>query len=109
MKRIDEIKGTRQQRLFDKRIEAHKAKKRSDIENELMKHLGLIEDPKIKEYIIKKSLQKKQIKEDRITRHNKPLGVRANMAIKEDIEMEESEEEVVPVKAVAKVRTSKRI
>ena len=54
MKRVDDIKAARQQRLFDKRMEAHKTKKRQDIENELMKHLGLIEDPKIKEYIIKK-------------------------------------------------------
>ena len=97
--------------MFDKRMDAHKEKKRADVTNELMKHLNLIDDPKIKEYLIKKKAQKAQIKEDRITRHNKPLGVRAKMeSNKDDIEMEDSEEETVaPVKVVAKVRTSKRI
>ena len=54
MKRVDEIKRIRQQRHFDKRMEAHKDKKRRDIENELMKHIDLIEDPKVKAYITKK-------------------------------------------------------
>ena len=58
MKRIDEIRTIRQQRMFDKRMDAHKDKKRSDIENELMKHIGLIEDPKMKAYIMKKKAQK---------------------------------------------------
>ena len=58
MKRIDEIKSVRQQRMFDKRMDAHKDKKRADIENELMKHIGLIEDPAMKAYIMKKKAQK---------------------------------------------------
>ena len=62
MKRVDEIKGVRQQRLFDKRMDAHKTKKRQDIENELMKHINLIEDPKVKAYIIKKKTLKASIK-----------------------------------------------
>ena len=41
--------------MFDKRMEAHKEKKRNDIINELMKHADLIEDPKVKEYVIKKN------------------------------------------------------
>jgi len=45
MKRVDEIKRVRMQRHFDKRMELHKDKKRKDIENELMKHVDLIEDP----------------------------------------------------------------
>ena len=111
MKRVDEIKRVRMQRHFDKRMELHKDKKRKDIENELMKHVDLIEDPKIKEYILKKKTQKVQAKEERIARHNKP-GIRGKMAVvQDDISMEESEEEEKPVKAkaIAKVRTSGRI
>ena len=37
MKRVDEIKGVRQQRMFDKRMDAHKAIKRRQMEIELMK------------------------------------------------------------------------
>ena len=96
--------------MFDKRMEAHKEKKRNDIINELMKHADLIEDPKVKEYVIKKKEQKVKAKEDKITRHNKPLGVRAKMAVvQDDVQMEESSEEEKPVKVVAKVRASKRI
>ena len=51
MKRVDEIKGVRQQRMFDKRMDAHKAIKRRQMEIELMKHSDLIDDPKIKSYI----------------------------------------------------------
>ena len=111
MKRVDEIKRVRMQRHFDKRMELHKDKKRKDIENELMKHVDLIEDPQIKEYILKKKTQKVQAKEERIARHNKP-GIRGKMAVvQDDISMEESEEEEKPVKAkaIAKVRTSGRI
>ena len=108
MKRVDEIKVARQMRFFQKRMDAHKVKKRADIENELMKHLELIEDPKVKAYIIKKKTQKITAKEERYARHNKP-GIRGKMAVvKDDVEME-SEEEAEPVKVVAKVRTSKRI
>ena len=96
--------------MFDKRMDEHKTKKRQDIINELSKHINLIDDPKVKAFIIKKKAEKIKAKEDRITRHNKPLGVRSKMAnTKEDIEMEEeSEEDVKPVKAVAKVRKSTR-
>ena len=109
MKRVDEIKRVRQQRHFDKRMEAHKDKKRKDIENELMKHIDLIEDPKVKAYITKKKAAKVAAKEERIAKNNKP-GIRGKMAVVEDIEMEDSEEEApVKEKVVAKVRTSKRI
>ena len=37
--------------MFDKRMDAHKAIKRRQLEIELMKHSDLIDDPKIKEYI----------------------------------------------------------
>ena len=85
MKRVDEIKTVRQQRMFDKRMDAHKTKKRQDIVNELSKHINLIDDPTMKEYILKKKTQKIQAKEDRITRNNKP-GIRTKMEnVKADI------------------------
>ena len=40
--------------MFDKRMEAHKDLKRRQMEIELMKHVDLIDDPKIKEYILEK-------------------------------------------------------
>ena len=58
MKRVDEIKTARQKRLFDKRMAAHKTKKRLDMVNELIKHVDLIEDPKVKEYVKKKKIEK---------------------------------------------------
>jgi len=51
MKRIDEIKKNRQQRFFERRMAKVAAKKRTDVENELMTHVDIISDPKIKEYI----------------------------------------------------------
>jgi len=54
MKRIDEIKKTRQQRFFDRRMAKAAAKKRADLENELMTHVDIISDPKIKEFIKEK-------------------------------------------------------
>ena len=58
MKRVEEIKRVRMQRHFDKRMDAHKDKKRKDIENELMKHIDLIEDPMVKAYIKGKKVVK---------------------------------------------------
>ena len=90
-------------------MEAHKDKKRRDVENELMKHTGLIENAKVKAYILAKKEAKAKAKQDRIDRNNKPLGVRAKMEVmNDDLEMEESEseQEEEPVKQVAVVRKS---
>ena len=54
MKKIDEIKSKRQQRFFDRRMAKAKAKKKLDLENELMKHSDLISDSQVKHYIEKK-------------------------------------------------------
>ena len=54
MKKIDEIKTRRQQRFFERRMAKAKAKKKLDVENELMKHSDLISDSKVKSYITKK-------------------------------------------------------
>ena len=39
-------------------MDAHKDKKRKDLENELMKHVDLIEDPSVKEFILAKKADK---------------------------------------------------
>ena len=109
MKRVDEIKAARMQRHFDKRMDAHKDKKRRDVENELMKHTGLIDNLKVKTYIIAKKDAKIKAKQDRIAKNNRPLGVRAKMAVmNDDVQMEdsESEEVVETVKQVAVVKKS---
>ena len=54
MKRVDEIKSARSHRLFKARMDAHKKKKKGDLERELMKHADLIEDPNVKAYIMEK-------------------------------------------------------
>ena len=54
MKKLDEIKARRQQRFFERRMAKAKAKKREDIENELVKHTDLISDAKVKAFILKK-------------------------------------------------------
>lgn len=60
MKKIDEIKTRRQQRFFDRRMAKSKAKKKQDVEIELMKHSGLISDEKVKAFIEKKKEEKRQ-------------------------------------------------
>ena len=54
MKRIDEIRKARQERFFDKRMNAHKGMRKMNAENELVKHIDLIKDAKVKSYIQKK-------------------------------------------------------
>ena len=71
-----------------------------------MKHVDLIEDPTVKEYIKAKKEDRMQKKLERQT------GIHKKMAInnEDDIEMEDSEEEEVKpvkVKAVAKVKQTK--
>ena len=61
MKKIEEIKARRQERFYKKRMDSHKEQKRDAIENELAKHIDLISDPKVKEYIRKKKEQKQEI------------------------------------------------
>ena len=69
-----------------------------------MKHVDLIEDPTVKEYIKAKKEDRMQKKIERQT------GIHKKMAInnEDDIEMEESsEEEPVKAKVVAKVKQTK--
>ena len=65
MKRIDEIKKARQQRFFDRRMAKAAAKKRADIENELMTHVDSISDPKVREFIKEKKEAKLAAKRER--------------------------------------------
>ena len=51
-----------------------KAKKRNDMENELMTHVDMIQDPKIKEYIKAKKQAKLEAKEARQTPQKKWIG-----------------------------------
>ena len=71
-----------------------KAKKRADAENELMTHVDLISDPKIKQYIMQKKTAKLEAKRKR-------QGV-----WKKDVEMESesSEEEAVKAPVLAKIK-----
>ena len=60
MKKLDEIKARRQTRFFERRMAKAAAKKRQDIENELVKHSDLISDKKVKAFIEKKKEEKRQ-------------------------------------------------
>ena len=62
------------------------------MENELAKHVDLIEDPAIKEYIQKKKAQKIVAKE---ARQSKNSGIRSKLLdLDDDMQIEESEEDV---------------
>jgi hypothetical protein len=60
MKKVDEIKQKRQERFFARRMAKSKAKKKLDVENELLKHSDLISDEKVKQYIVKKKQEKQR-------------------------------------------------
>ena len=105
MKRIDEIKKTRQQRFFDRRMAKAAAKKRADLENELMTHVDIISDPKIKEFIQEKKTIKLAEKRARQERSGpKKQGVWAK---DQDMESSSEEEKVAaPIMAKIKAKTS---
>ena len=63
MKKIDEIKLRRQERLFKRRMAKAQAKKKEAAINELMIHSDLITDPRIKSYIEKRKQQKLEAKQ----------------------------------------------
>ena len=112
MKRVDEIKAARKQRHFDKRMDAHKQKKKQDAENELMKHVDLISDPAIKDYIRKKKEQKLKSKAERQSggiAKKKAMALDSSDDEDMDVESESEEEEVqVKQKALAKVKVGKK-
>ena len=62
MKRVQEIKKAREERMYTKRMEAHKNIKRRNLEIELAKHADLIEDQNVKQYVLKKKMEREKIK-----------------------------------------------
>jgi len=104
MKKIDEIKSRRQQRFFERRMAKAKAKKRTDIENELLRHADLISDTKVKAFIMKKREKQLELRQEKYAKEAK------YSAMRKDVEMlvEESEEDE-DIKALAKVKKTKAI
>lgn len=104
MKKIDEIKAKRQMRLFNRRKAKADAKNRQDIIAELGVHADLVEDPKIKAFVLKRKAEKEEQKRIRQS------GVhRKAAAVESDEEMESVEEEVVVEKVKPKKKASKAI
>lgn len=99
MKKIDEIKLRRQERLFKRRMAKAQAKKKEATINELMTHVDLITDPKVKSYIEKRKKQKQDEKREKQQRS----GVWKKDAVMES--EEESEEEVKPLLAKLKAKS----
>ena len=84
------------QRHFDRRMEAHKRIKRVHLENELIKHVDLIDDPKVKAFVLKKKEIKQKAKEEKQNKNSSRgiAGKKSMMVDSEDEAMEiESEEE----------------
>ena len=107
MKRVSEIKHTRELRMQKKRMDEHKDLQRRQLEIELAKHETLIDDPKIKEYVLKKKAERVAAKEERILRtQGTKSGIHAKRALESDSEEEDNEEmevasvEEAPVKQV---------
>lgn len=96
MKKIDEIKARRQQRFFDRRMAKAEAKKKQDIETELLKHSDLISDQKVKSYIEKKKEEKRKRDLEKFQKQGSKMGKDVDML--EEIEEEEKMEIVEKVK-----------
>ena len=99
MKKIDEIKMKRQQRLFDRRMAKAAAKKKEATINELITHVDLISDPRIKAYIEKRKKQKLEAKREKEIRS----GVWKKHAIMHE---SDEEEEAKPLMAKIKAKTA---
>lgn len=97
MKKIDEIKIRRQERLFNRRMAKAQAKKKEATINELMTHSDLISDPRVKSYIEKRKQQKLEAKQAK----EKRSGIWKKQVVME----EESSEEEKPVLAKLKAKT----
>ena len=101
MKKIDEIKARRQERFFARRMAKAAAKKKQDIENELLTHSDLINDSKVKKYIEKKK-EEKRLKQ--LAKYQEQANRSKGMG--KDIDMlEESEDEKMEI--VEKIKTKK--
>jgi large subunit ribosomal protein L24e len=90
MKRIEEIRGQRQKRLFERRMAKAHEKKKKDVESELVKHVDLISDTKVKGYILRKKQEKtdREMKKWQANKGSKKADVNS-----EDEVMQEDEEQ----------------
>ena len=93
MMKVDEIKKRRQERFFKKRMDAAKGQKRSSTENELMTHVDLISDPKVKAYIQKKKAAKLEAKRATGIWRKKDVLMADSEESDEEMDMEGNEEE----------------
>ena len=86
-----------------------KEQKRTAIENELAKHIDLISDPKVKEYILKKKEQKKE-RELQKQQPKQKSGIMGKDMVMVESSEEESEDESMEeeIKAVEKVKPKKK-
>ena len=105
MKKIDEIKTRRQQRFFDRRMAKAEAKKKQDVQNELMTHSDLIGDKKVKAYIEKKKEEKRQKLMAKYEQENARKSKGGIMG--KDIDMLDSEDEQMEDVAVEVIKTKK--
>ena len=118
MKRVDEIKKARQERFFDKRMDAHKGMRKMNTLNELIKHVDLIKDAKVKAFIMKKrqvKLAEKQAKQDKASGIHRKLytDMESDDEEAKEVQMQsESEEEdqvMETQKVLAKVKNPKKL
>ena len=103
MKKIDEIRTKRQERFFARRMAKADAKKKQDVENELLTHSGLISDGKIKAYIEKKKEEKRQKDLAKFQAQNR--GKKTGVMGKDVDMLEDSEEEKMEI--VETIKTKK--
>jgi large subunit ribosomal protein L24e len=103
MKKVDDIKGKRQERFFMRRMAKASAKKKLDIERELMKHSDLISDAKVKTFIEMKK-EAKRLSENK-RRGIKEMVTDVNML---ESDVDEEEEAVVLEKVKAKAKKSQK-
>ena len=103
MKKIDEIRTKRQERFFARRMAKADAKKKQDVENELLTHSGLISDEKVKAYIEKKKEEKRQKDLAKFQAQNR--GKKTGVMGKDVDMLEDSEEEKMEI--VETIKTKK--
>ena len=102
MKKIDEIKAKRMERLFNRRMDKAKEKKKLDVVRELEKHSSLISDEKVKNFIEKK----KEVNRVKELAKYQPKGKK--MVINQDIEMESEESENEKMQVLEKIKAKKK-
>lgn len=108
MKKLDEIKTRRMTRFFERRMAKAKAKKRSDIENELVKHADLITDVKVKAFILKKKDAKREKDLAKWARNSGGMSKDVDMEIESEVDSDEDLKKPVAKVKKAKINKNKR-